>query len=697
MIMRRTTLFALTVIMLTAMQAEGAEARSANPRQVGNWLAGQDKNGDGRIAKDEATGLMKRFFDRNDTDKNGFIDEAELQALSKRLGQRTRQEPQQEPQRQSSLESIMQRVPKGVKFEGDIAYRRGNDAWKLDLAMPAERGSKARPAIVFVHGGGWRSGDKRSNNFLGPALEFAAKGYVCITVNYRMLDEVKMPDIIADVKCAVRWLRAHSGKYNIDPDRIGAYGNSAGAHLVTMLGLCPAEAGLEGDGPWQDYSSMVQAVVASATPTGWVLSPERQKQSDERRKNRPATGNDTRSLPLKIKKQVSPTSYISADAPPMLFVHDNSDSTVPVWHSDEFVEALRDAGAKDVTYMRYDNASGHGVFGRNIAETGPAREAFFERTLTKKTNSQPDNKKSGNNQRTRTRPQRTDERAALSTMPTFENISYGPDERNVLDFWQAKFRKPAPLVVYIHGGGFVNGSKDKVREKEPADIERCLANGVSFASISYRLRDTTTLDLIMLDCARAIQFLRYKSQDWNIDKTRFAAYGSSAGGGASLWLAVRDDLADPKSKDPVLRESSRLTAAGHQNSQATYDCEKWAAIVGVSKTWQMDTNFVSDLMFYGTDDRKLVNSPKIKNIRRKIDMLSFMDAGDPPLFLHNPKFDTEPETSGDIVHHQRHAKYLKKKCDEIGIQAVLVVGETPPEEQVNIIDFFFKHLNVRSR
>jgi dipeptidyl aminopeptidase/acylaminoacyl peptidase len=131
---------------------------------------------------------------------------------------------------------------------------------------------------------------------------------------------------------------------------------------------------------------VVQAVVASATPTGWVLSDQRQKEQEERRKNRPAAGNDPHKLPLEAKKKVSPTSYISADAPPMLFVHDESDSTVPVWNSDEFVEAMRAAGAEDITYMRYDNDSGHGVFGRNIEETAPAREAFFKRTLKKKDN-----------------------------------------------------------------------------------------------------------------------------------------------------------------------------------------------------------------------------------------------------------------------------------------------------------------------
>jgi len=283
----------------------------------------------------------------------------------------------------------------------------------------------------------------------------------------------------------------------------------------------------------------------------------------------------------------------------------------------------------------------------------------------------------------------------LSIMPSFENISYGPHERNVLDFWQAKSKNPTPVVVYIHGGGFINGSKDDIRRKEGVNVEKCLANGVSVASISYRLRNTTTLDMIMLDCARAIQFLRYKSKEWNIDKTRFAAFGPSTGSGASLWLAVHDDLADPNSKDPVQRQSSRLTVAGHLNSQASYDMEKWADIVRVTKTWQTDMNFNHDLIFYGITNREQINSPKAKQLRRKIDMPSFMDSTDAPLYLYNPKSDTNPEKSGNIVHHPRHAKYLKKKCDKLDIEAVLVVGETPPEKRVDMLDFFFKYLGVK--
>ncbi len=251
----------------------------------------------------------------------------------------------------------MGRVPDGVTVELDISYRNGNDAWKLDLAMPSKTSDKPRPAIVVIHGGGFVRGDKRSEQFLDLALTYANKGYVCVTVNYR-LDATKLP-CIEDVKCAVRWLRAHAEEYNIDPNRIGAYGNSAGAHLATMLGVSHTEERLEGDGPWQDFSSAVQAVVSSATPT----LPRIRGEADF------------------AVELIQPMSYVSADAPPMLLVHEESDPVVPVSQSDDFVKALKEAGAKDITYRRYTDGSGHGAFFRNKEETGPAMETFFARTI----------------------------------------------------------------------------------------------------------------------------------------------------------------------------------------------------------------------------------------------------------------------------------------------------------------------------
>src|SRR5947209_6766261 len=159
--------------------------------------------------------------------------------------------------------------------------------------------------------------------------------------------------------------------------------------------------------------------------------------------------------------------------------------------------------------------------------------------------------------------------AAAPPTPTWENVRYGPHRGNVLDFWQAPSARPAPLVVFIHGGGFVGG--DKVKARESPVLRQCLDRGVHFAAINYRFRTEVPIQDVLRDCARAVQFLRSKAADWNVDKDRVAAYGGSAGAGASLWLAFHDDLADPRSADPVLRESSRLRAAGATATQFSYD------------------------------------------------------------------------------------------------------------------------------
>ncbi|MFO0946949.1 MAG: alpha/beta hydrolase [Planctomycetota bacterium] len=162
--------------------------------------------------------------------------------------------------------------------------------------------------------------------------------------------------------------------------------------------------------------------------------------------------------------------------------------------------------------------------------------------------------------------------------PTRENVKYGPHERNAFDIWLAPSKEPTPLLVFIHGGGFINGDKGSIRGKKV--IRECLSRGVSFASINYRFRTQAPIQEILRDAARSIQYLRSHAKEWNIDPTRIAAFGGSAGAGTSLWLAVHDDLADPNADDPVLRESSRLTAAGLLNGQASYDLRDWEAIVG---------------------------------------------------------------------------------------------------------------------
>ena len=136
-------------------------------------------------------------------------------------------------------------APKQIEVIDDLAYRSGSSkAWRLDLAMPVNFGEEKHPALVIVHGGGWRAGTKHDRPYRTLLLDYALKGYVAVSVEYRLTGEAPFPACIEDVKCAVRWLRAHAAEYHVDPDRIGAFGRSAGAHLALMLAMCPVSAGL---------------------------------------------------------------------------------------------------------------------------------------------------------------------------------------------------------------------------------------------------------------------------------------------------------------------------------------------------------------------------------------------------------------------------------------------------------------------
>lgn len=279
-----------------------------------------------------------------------------------------------------------------------------------------------------------------------------------------------------------------------------------------------------------------------------------------------------------------------------------------------------------------------------------------------------------------------------SLPPTYSNVPYGPHQRDALDFWKASSGKPTALVIYIHGGGFYAGDKGAA---DDADIEKCLAAGVSFASISYPYYQDVPLDGILRDnIARAVQFLRSKAAEWNIDKARVAVFGESAGAGSSLWLAFHDDLADPASADPVLRESTRVTVAGAINTQATYDLTLWDKLFEKDmdkqtlRAWDM-IMARTELDMYHAKNEKELKSKKYEPVRRDLDMLSMMDKDDPPVILQTLASQLR---KGDILHHTRHPKAVKERCDELGMACLLVLDETPEEKRVGVVDFMIDHL-----
>ena len=243
----------------------------------------------------------------------------------------------------------------GITVVHDIPYRQGpSKQWRLDLAMRKGTPDKPRPAIVVIHGGGWLEGDKssfasRKYGVPGNIVDFAELGFVAVTINYRLSGEAAFPAGLEDCKCAVRWLRAHAKEYNVDAKHIGAYGNSAGGHLAMLLGMVGKAAGLEGNGPYQDESSIVQAVVSDSGPID-LLSQFQHGQLKEVVSR--FLGGPPEGARAAVYKSASPIRHISAGTPPLLLIYGGADSQVPVETADEFVVALGRAGLHDVSYYR---------------------------------------------------------------------------------------------------------------------------------------------------------------------------------------------------------------------------------------------------------------------------------------------------------------------------------------------------------
>jgi acetyl esterase/lipase len=276
---------------------------------------------------------------------------------------------------------------------------------------------------------------------------------------------------------------------------------------------------------------------------------------------------------------------------------------------------------------------------------------------------------------------------------TFANEKYGPHYRNTFDIWLAKSELPTPLVIYIHGGGFTGG--DKSRYFQSADIIRFLDSGISVATINYRFMNEPPYGILasMNDSKRFVQFIRYHSEKYNIDKTRIACTGGSAGAGTALWLAFTDDMADPASIDPVLQESTRLTCAGAFATQATYDIFQWDEILGfpLSKT----PGFMQMVArAFGFKSAENVDLKSQTAIRENLDFLKKMNKNAVPVFIFNRHSARFPETQDDINHHPNHAKKLKEKAEQIGIEAIVYAPELEIYDSagIDLVDFFLKKL-----
>jgi acetyl esterase/lipase len=271
-----------------------------------------------------------------------------------------------------------QKLPEGVKAERDLEYGPHGERNKLDLFVP--KGDGPFPLIIWVHGGGWAGGSKNGN---APALRLLERGFAVAAINYRLSSQAIFPAQINDCKAAVRFLRANAKKFNLDPDHFGAWGSSAGGHLVALLGTSGDVKDLEGDGLNKDVSSRVQAVCDWFGPTDFTRMNEQATVKgpiDHDSANSPESkliGGAIQDNKDKARK-ANPLEYIGKQCPPFLILHGDRDNLVPVKQSEILNDALKKAGVESTLIVVAGGGHGQGI---GAPEHFQKIEEFFTKHL----------------------------------------------------------------------------------------------------------------------------------------------------------------------------------------------------------------------------------------------------------------------------------------------------------------------------
>ena len=248
-------------------------------------------------------------------------------------------------------------------------------------------------------------------------------------------------------------------------------------------------------------------------------------------------------------------------------------------------------------------------------------------------------------------------------------VKYGDHERQVLDFYKAKSEAPTPVVFHIHGGGWQGGDK----KLAPAAVKQYLDAGISVVSINYRYVKNGVEQKIeppvkapLEDAARALQFVRSKAKEWNIDKKRIGATGGSAVGASSLWLAFHDDMADPNSSDPVARESTRLYCAAVNGAQTSLDPKEL-------REWMPNYGYGGHAFGFSKFQDYYDGRDKVLKWIKEYSAIEHVTKDDPPigLFYGGEKDVKLGDSPKDPTHSAILGIKLQEKCKAAGVECVL--------------------------
>ena len=550
------------------------------------------------------------------------------------------------------------RVP-GMEIRKDIAYL-DTDSIKLYLDMYWNaRIKNPVPLIVWVHGGGWEAGDKAEAEEMAPMI--LEKGYALASVNYRLSDEAHFPAQIMDCKAAIRWLRAHAGDYNIDPESIGVWGSSAGGHLVSLLGTTSEVEEWDAHGEYREVSSEVQAVCDWFGPTdmfSWGTDSDWTEEDLDSPEFPPAKliGGPVNRNREKAEA-LNPIMYVSGNEPPFLIMHGKNDRVVPPEHSILLDSALSAGGTRS-DLMIIGN-QGHG--GRMFDGYQSTVLAFFDAHLKKETMAQ---------------------RSDYTPPPGIEltkDITYcrTPERDLKLDlYWHRDQLEPMPLIVWVHGGGWRGGNKRSGQRIAENFIEK----GYNIASVSYRLSQEAIFPSQIIDCKGAIRWLRANAIDYNIDPDRIGAWGSSAGGHLVSLLG---------------------TTSGESDWDAFCDYQQVTSDVQAVCDWFGPTDFLRMNDTPGKMDHNAPDSPEslligapIQENPDKVKManpITYITGDEPPfLIMHGDQDST-------VLHSQSvlFDAALRKQNVDVTFFTVEGAGHGGPkfEEHLHLVEEFFnKHL-----
>ncbi len=288
--------------------------------------------------------------------------------------------------------------------------------------------------------------------------------------------------------------------------------------------------------------------------------------------------------------------------------------------------------------------------------------------------------------------------------PTVADFAYASNSpRQKFDFWQARSDAPTPLVLLIHGGGWMNG--DKANYGTSA-IQPYLDAKISVAAVNYRFILQAMDDKIeppvkgcLTDAARALQTLRSKAKEWNLDPARVGATGGSAGACTSVWLALHDDLADPQSDDPIARQSSRLACAAVSGAQTSLDPEQL-------REWIPNAIYGGHAFGFAAKGRArpeefellIANREKVLPWIKEYSPIELVTKDDPPLYLDYPNQRTPPmagQQEADPTHSAMYGVKLAEKLQAAGVEAVVSYPGHKDEKYGSIQKFLIEKLTAK--